>query len=451
MSSSFDDDVLDDDAPGGPDYPWFQRPAPSANVTFALAGILLVWTGIQFQQRVQRLKQKFGDARFTGSLRCSAYISAYVDNEDPTFAIARLCAKSLVFLGLMQINFHRGFWIMLGLLVLESSLDTIRILLAYCSCHSLRQLRATSEDEAKDIQDVTQLEPTNVYEDLARPKSIAGMVFVVQTSLIGIVMYDTYSTTTRSCFNGTEGCLMLESLGSYCLYFMGTFMACVFYVGPMNSFGKKEHDPVFWLKLFLMTKQSGSAVLSWKDPNTEQTKTLPLTRNGVRIWAQFFMSWIVNSICFHFLLHALPIQIASKSSIMGVVFSSVGMIYLVDLDDSTGNTLTLVSDGHPTSSDAPPANGYDSLAHAASNDTDLEAVKQRLLEEAIQDIKAKLEIALADGVASSSSSPSAKSGHSSMRLENITHALFMAARGKHEESNQQTPRNIRESSPLMSA
>ena len=67
MSSSFDNDVLDDDAPGGPDsdYPWFHRPSPSANVTFALASILLVWTGIQFQQGVT----KFGDTRYTGSLR----------------------------------------------------------------------------------------------------------------------------------------------------------------------------------------------------------------------------------------------------------------------------------------------------------------------------------------------------------------------------------------------
>lgn len=50
----------------------------------------------------------------------------------------------------------------------------------------------------------------------------------------------------------------------------------------------------------------------------------------------------INGIGFHILVFALPIQIAAQSSLTGVVFRAVGMLYLVDLDDSPGYTLTFV-------------------------------------------------------------------------------------------------------------
>jgi len=435
-----DDDDVDDDA-HGLEYKWFQRPAPSFRFTFVLAGILLILTSIHLHRRVQRVKHKFGgraNSDFRGLLRFCSMVSAYMDNDEPTFAIARLFTKALVFLGLLQIGYHRGFLLMLCLLVLESSLDTARILLANWSCRSLRQLRVTSAEEAKEIRETaTQLEPTNVYEDLTRPRSIAVMVFLVQSLLIGIVLFDSYSTTTRTCFNGTDGCQMLASLGSYCLYFLGTFMACVFYVGPMNSYGKKEHNAVFWLKLFLMSKDTRS-VLSWKDPVTDQTKMMHLRQNDWRIWFRFFMSLIINSVCFHFLLHVLPIQIASKSSIMGVVFSSVGMIYLVDLDDTSGSTMTLVPHrGERVESGTGSANGYDSTG-ISSERTDFEAVKQGILDEAMKDIRAKLEVALADG-----STPH----HKTIRIDGITHALFLSSQKNDEEASH--PKQSNEETPLV--
>jgi len=209
-----DDDVIDDDDFAEPKYPWFQRPAPGIRFTFVVAGMLLVWLLIFFYMRVQKLKSKFGP-EFRGSLRVCAMISAWMDNqEDPRFAVLRLCAKSFLFLGLLQIDYHFGFKSMMGVLAVESSLDSIRVLLAYRNCKSLRDSTvSTSEEEAHDIHATTQLEPTNVYEDLTRPRSIAVMVFLVQSLLIGIVMYDSYSTTTRTCFDGTEGCPMLGSLG----------------------------------------------------------------------------------------------------------------------------------------------------------------------------------------------------------------------------------------------
>jgi hypothetical protein len=469
MNNNGDDDLDDDIYSPGPDSPpWFQKPAPSVRVTFTIAAIVLVYVAWQHHQRVLQLRVKFSagqGSNFRGALRYSAIISAYVDNDDPTFAIARLVGKSTVFLGLMQLNFIHGFLLMLFLLILESSLDTIRILLAYYSCQSLRQLRATtaSSDEAKDLggdddakeEDETLLEPTNLYEDLARPMPISIMVFSVQTLLIGCVMYDTYSTTTRTCFNGvaTDTCPMLASMGSYCLYYLGTFMACVFYVGPLNSYGKKEHDPVFWLKLFVLSKRPmagdgrNRVLLSWPHPVlSNKTMTMQLRRNDVRIWTRFFMSLLINSVCFHFLLNVLPVQIASKSSIMGIVFSSVGMIYLVDLDDTSGQPLTVVAGGGTTESSSRDVggggarNGYDSLLPAEDTTTtatttdndnnNLDAVKQRLIEQALQEIRAKLEAEL--GVVGTNHRPSllagksSSSGSSSGKIEGITHALFLS-------------------------
>jgi hypothetical protein len=434
-----DDDDLNDDASGGPDSPrWFQRPALEPRITFAIGAVLLILTWMQYRRRVAVLRQKFGTT-WSGTLRVCSMISAYMDNDEATFAVARLVTKSFFFLGMLQIDFHRGFLIMLGILVIESCVDMARILLAYWNCKSLEELRNTSEDEAREISTAsTELEPTNVYEDLTRPRTIAVMVFLIQTLLIGIVMYDSYSTTTRTCFNGvaTDVCPMLSSLGSYCLYFMGTFMACVFYVGPMNSYGKKEHDPVFWLKLFLMSKQG--SVLSWQDPrNPSNIMCARLRCNDWRIWLRFVMSVIVNSVCFHFLLHVLPVQIASKSSIMGVVFSSVGMIYLVDLDDTSGTVMTLVQGGgdntdstdtvplHPTAVDR---EGYGAAA-ATATDTNFEAERRRILDEAMKDVQMKLEALVLGTAEPGKIKP--------VRMKSITQALFLSA----QNSGENTPEN----------
>jgi len=209
-----------------PKYPEFQRPCPDKKFTFALAGLFFLVTFYLYRKRVDRLKLKFGVEQFTGSLRVCAKISAYMDHhEEPGFAMLRLSTKALLFLGFMQWNFQTGFLLMLICLIVESSLDSIRVYLAYRNCSSLSSVSVIADDEAHDIRDAAnQLEPTNVYEDLTRPRSIAVLVFLTQVLLIGLVMDDTFRTTTRTCFDGNDGCLMLTSLGSYCLYLMGTFM-----------------------------------------------------------------------------------------------------------------------------------------------------------------------------------------------------------------------------------
>ena len=184
-----------------------------------MAILLLVATFVLYRQRVKALEQKFTAAgeSFEGSLRVCAKISAYMDHhEEPGFAILRVCAKSLLFLGFLQWHYHIGFLIMMLVLLAESSLDTLRILLAYWNCKRLDSLSVIADDEAHELRAAaTKLNPTNVYEDLTKPRSIAILVFLTQVVLVGLVMDDSYRTTTRVCFSGKDNaCPVLTSLGA---------------------------------------------------------------------------------------------------------------------------------------------------------------------------------------------------------------------------------------------
>ena len=146
---------------------------------------------------------------------------------------------------------------------------------------------------------------------------------------------------------------------------MGIFQACVYLLGPKTSFGQSEQNPEFWLILLLASKKNGARLL-WenpvKDPSFSQNPGTLRDSNGnfimdgdkpklfhqkllnpsdAAMWGRFFMSYLVNGVAFHILVHALPIQVASQSSFTGVVFRAVGMLYLVDLDDSKGFKLII--------------------------------------------------------------------------------------------------------------
>jgi hypothetical protein len=126
-------------------------------------------------------------------------------------------------------------------------------------------------------------------------------------------------------------------------------------VGPGNSYGKKEQNSAFWLKLFLLLKEAsvstdGVLSLKWRNEATEQDQMLQVSAKGscgvsmVPFYVQirYFMSYVINGAGFFILLHLLPLQVAAESSGIGVVFRAVGMIYLVNLDDTSGNTMTLI-------------------------------------------------------------------------------------------------------------
>lgn len=127
---------------------------------------------------------------------------------------------------------------------------------------------------------------------------------------------------------------------SWGFYVLGIFMACVFLLGRETNFGQSEQDPAFWLRLLLVAKQR--AKCTWYDPEQDSTESRILRPSDWRIWFRFLLNFLINGVGFHILVHALPIQVASQSSLTGVVFRAVGMMYLVDLDDTPGYTLTAV-------------------------------------------------------------------------------------------------------------
>lgn len=84
-------------------------------------------------------------------------------------------------------------------------------------------------------------------------------------------------------------------------------MACVYLLGPKTAFGQSEQNPAYWIQLLIAAKQTG-AKISWYDPVENQSKTRSLSPNDWRVWARFVMSYLINGVGFHILVHALPIQ-----------------------------------------------------------------------------------------------------------------------------------------------
>lgn len=157
---------------------------------------------------------------------------------------------------------------------------------------------------------------------------------------------DIYDSETHSCRDGTGGCPVVGTFGSWGFYVLGIFMACVFLLGPKTAFGQSEQNPAYWLQLLLAAKKTG-AQCTWYDPVADKHQTRTLSPNDWKVWLRFFMSFLINGVGFHILVHALPIQVATQSSLTGVVFRAVGMMYLVDLDDTPGYTLRLVEEQKP--------------------------------------------------------------------------------------------------------
>jgi hypothetical protein len=199
-------------------------------------------------------------------------------------------------------------------------------------------------------------------------------------------------------------------LGSYAFYILGIFMACVFLIGPKTAFGQSEQNPAYWLQLLLFSKQTGTQA-TWYDERKEQLCQQLLNPSDLRLWIRFVMSFIINGLGFHILVHALPIQVASQSSLTGVVFRAVGMLYLVDLDDTVGYKITLVpkaieevvektTNGEmdavipeqqvPIPDDATGTMGTDDLTKPALNDGEIATLSQQIIDDARAQLDALL-------------------------------------------------------------
>jgi len=131
-------------------------------------------------------------------------------------------------------------------------------------------------------------------------------------------------------------------------------------------------------------------------------------------------------------LRARPVQVAGQSTVIGVLFRSVGMIYLVDLDDIAGSTMTLVSTDEDT--DVGNTTSYGSSGKSGStagkqplDEKEFDAEKQKIIQEAVKDVETKLQ-ALARGE---------RPSQARSRMSSITGALFMF--NKNSENDEETP------------
>ena len=89
------------------------------------------------------------------------------------------------------------------------------------------------------------------------------------------------------------------------------------------------------------------------------------------------MSFIINGIGYHILVHALPLQVAVQTSLTGVVFQAVGMMYLVDLDDTPGYKLTITREGDVGVKDSEELSIKEAIANTRVLLTKLEELAQK--------------------------------------------------------------------------
>jgi len=322
----------------------YNRPAPDAAISFAVASFFTVVALLQYVNRYRRLKRVMPIPWKKGGtlVTIRTLISCYIDTDDPLFIICKYSAQSFWFLGGMEINYAVAFGFMMKIFVLESVLDSLRVVLAVYESASLKDYIPTSDSFIKRKEhDFVELQPTNVYEDLTRSYLVVLIVFVAQVLLIFFVVVDIYSSPTMTCPDGTAGCPIAGTLGSWTVYVIGIFLALTYLLGPKTSYGSSEQNPAFWLRLLLSAKSQTGVTVSWYDPVKELHFSYSVSPSDYSLWLRFFMSFLVNGVGFHILIHALPIQVAAQSTFLMVVFRSVGMMHLVDMDDTSGYTLRL--------------------------------------------------------------------------------------------------------------
>jgi hypothetical protein len=91
---------------------------------------------------------------------------------------------------------------------------------------------------------------------------------------------DVHSNDLVNCLDGSKGCPVCGTLGSWGLYVLGIFMACVFQLGPKTKYGESEQNPAYWLQLLLTSKEPGTKV-TWYDPIKDRAMECGLTaRDG---------------------------------------------------------------------------------------------------------------------------------------------------------------------------
>jgi len=357
-------------------YAFSNKPAPSPMVAFITGGVLLVINIVLWLIRVKKLKERTGDS-FRGEVMIRGMIACAKDNDEPYYTMCSFSAVSLIFLGGIQIDFKTSFLAMLCYIFVASLGSLLRVVLAFCGNKSLSDMIIVS-DEMEDSKDqytkikekqfqYMEVQPSNVYQDIGRQKTLVWMIFITQVTFMAFVCITVYQGDTHKCLDGTLDCPVAMTASSYIFYIVGIFQACLYLLGPKTNYGQSEMSQSFWTVLFLAAKQNGARVL-WDDPvheakysemstmhrdtngkwildedgNPKLFRYIELYRRNFHTWARFVMSYLVNGIGFNILILTLPIQVAQQSTLIGVVFRAVGMMYIADLDDSKGLKLIIV-------------------------------------------------------------------------------------------------------------
>jgi hypothetical protein len=97
----------------------------------------------------------------------------------------------------------------------------------------------------------------------------------------------------------------------------GIFMSIVFLLGSKTNFGGSEQNPAFWIQLLLAAnrKKQYAVTCKWFDPKKDEEVSRKLILGDWQIWVRFIMSFLVNGVGFHILIHSLPIQVAGQSTL----------------------------------------------------------------------------------------------------------------------------------------
>lgn len=321
----------------------YNQKAPSPTVTFTIGAVLSVIGFIMFVFRARRMKKKiegFG-SEFAGSLMIRGLISCMIDDDETSYVIVSFTAISFLLLGVLQLNYETGYYAFIAYSCGITLVETARTFLAYCGAKDLSDIVVTSKYLQNEYHLSVKLKPINIFEDLARTHLIVAMVYTTQVVLVSLVLLDLRLKDTTDCFDGTLNCPVVGTLGSWGLYCLGIFMCLVYKLGPKGQFGHSPQDPAFWLQLLLSAKNRAST-FTWYDPVEHKTRTSNLTLANVL--PRFIMSTSINGLAFRLLIHSLPLQCSNRSNFVAVVFASVFMLFLVDLDDTPGHPITVT---HP--------------------------------------------------------------------------------------------------------
>jgi hypothetical protein len=157
----------------------------AAQILFVIS--LIMWLRRVF---VFRKTMKEREIPLHGHLWVRAFITCAMALDDPLYTIVRYAAASFLFLGGIQLHFR---WTLLAMLLTytaSATAETARIVIAFLSTPSLKSLVVAGDGMlAAQMRGITtQLNPSSVYEDIGRGKTITFMVFITQAILISIVV-----------------------------------------------------------------------------------------------------------------------------------------------------------------------------------------------------------------------------------------------------------------------